>query len=174
MHIVSCEDDSWYDVYKALMVNWETDDAIDGRIPIPSDFQQSEMKRGQRENLTQYIITDLDRREQLLLDIVETQGIPLLKKFANFSVGFDDVSIYNFKTSSRIIRYYDRLVEDESFQSGLQYLGITFRGLLNLNYEGRLFPRYDAQSDEIDYRMEKYVYLPELLDIIREIDFTSW
>ena len=45
---------------------------------------------------------------------------------------------------------------------------------MNLNYEGRLFPRYDAQTGEIDYRMEKYIYLPELLDLIREIDFTTW
>lgn len=45
---------------------------------------------------------------------------------------------------------------------------------MNLNYEGRLFPRYEAQTDEIDYRMEKYVYLPEVLDLLRTIDFTSW
>jgi len=77
------------------------------------------MKRAQNLNLTEYIITDLDRREQMLLNIVQTEGIPLLRKFANYSVGFDDVSIYNFKSASRVIRYYQRMVEDDSFQRGL-------------------------------------------------------
>ena len=69
--------------------------------------------------MTEYIITDLNKREQLLLEIVQSEGIPLLKKMANFSKGFDDVSIYNFKTTSRIIRYYDRMVENEEFQTSL-------------------------------------------------------
>ena len=49
-----------------------------------------------------------------------------------------------------------------------------FHSLLNLNDEGRMVPDYNVEADEITYRIEKYIDLEEVLDLLDEIDVASW
>jgi len=41
-----------------------------------------------------------------------------------------------------------------------------FQSLLNLNEEGRMVPDYNEEADEITYRIEKYINLVEILDLL--------
>jgi len=49
-----------------------------------------------------------------------------------------------------------------------------FHSLLNLNDEGRMVPDYNVEADEITYRIEKYIDLEEVLELLDEIDVASW
>jgi len=41
-----------------------------------------------------------------------------------------------------------------------------FHSLLNLNNEGRMVPDYNVEADVITYRIEKYIDLEEVLELL--------
>lgn len=90
------------------MVNWELKSVQDKRDPLPSIEQQRLRSLARARNQTTLILTDLDRNERELADLAIGRGLPMLEALANFSLGMDDISLYNIRTASRVERYYQR------------------------------------------------------------------
>lgn len=67
----------------------------------------------------------------------------MLELIRNFSVGLDDVTIYNFRTTERILRYLKRIKSDDNFKKSLSYIGVLFHAMEHLNYRVRLIPNWN-------------------------------
>jgi hypothetical protein len=91
------------------------------------------------------------------------KGLPTLRKFANFSRGFRDITMYNPITANRVVRWYDAFLSDPDFETDIMYIGPLFKALVELNFYGRLYPTYNYYSDIISYRIEKYIDLEEIM-----------
>jgi len=68
------------------------------------------------------------------------------------------------------MRFYERMTVNDDFRSNITYIGILFKSILYLNFEGKLVPTYDSVKDEINYKMEKYFDLEEIMGILKQID----
>lgn len=80
------EDDSWYEVYLDLVVDWEEAEIRDPRLPFPSDKQVEMRTQARKDNLTTLVIEDLTEYEQLFYDYASTDGIKMLELLSNISL----------------------------------------------------------------------------------------
>ena len=62
-----------------------------------------------------------------------------------------------------MIRYYEQNLLDPEFEIDISYIGVMFKTLHDLNFYGRLIPNYIWSSDRIEYRIEKYIDLEEIM-----------
>lgn len=88
-------------------------------------------------------------------------------------MSLDDITIYNFRTSERILRFNERLMSTNDFQEGLTYIGVLFHALEHLNFRVRLSPTWNPITAEIEYDISKYFDIPKIMDILVDIDYAS-
>lgn len=74
--------------------------------------------------------------------------------------------MYNIRTASRVERYL-QIVTSEEFRSDLSYLGVMFRAIGELNYRGKMIPTFDYYSQTINYKVEKFINLQEIMDLMK-------
>ena len=63
---------------------------------------------------------------------------------------------------------------DPDFEDDLKYLGPLFKALNDLNFYGRLIPEYNFYIDYITYRIEKYVDIQEVMQLLKDIDYVPF
>lgn len=100
-------------------------------------------------------------------------AFPIIESIHNFSTGLEDVTLENFRTSERIVRWHNRAFGSEDFRTGLNYFGIFFQAIIRLNYEVRLVPDYNPILDRISYKYKKVFDIERLLKILEEINYAS-
>lgn len=124
--------------------------------------------------MTDKVIEDFTAQERRYFDEANTYALPAIRLMHNFSMGIDDITWENFRTTQRIVRWHERLfVNDTMFKEGINYLGIFWQAIFNLNYEVRLLPIYDPILEMIRYEYKKAFDLDELLKMLEEINFIS-
>jgi len=120
------EDENWYEAYQALLVDWELEGYRLETEPRPSPRQTKLAERARAANDSISNITDLDRHEREFYRSAQDEGLPMLRRLANFSKSLEDVSVFSHRSSSRVVRYYERMVADDTFAKGIKHLGVLF------------------------------------------------
>lgn len=167
------EDDSWYIPYTFLTVAWEAE-VFEEVFLSPSKFQERLIKYNRKKNLTEKVIEDFTAGEQRYFDEAYAYALPLLQEFHNFSLGMDDVTVENYRSTQRIVRWHERIFANQTkFKEGMNYMGIFWQAILNLNYEVRLLPIYDSILEYIRYDYKKAFDLDEIMKIMADINIVS-
>ena len=136
------EDDSWYEAYLDLVVDWEEAEIRDLRLPYPSDKQVEMRTQARRDNLTTLVIEDLTEYEQLFYDYASTDGIKMLELLSNISLSMQDITIVNILTTGRIIRFTELVKGSNYFRDNLGQIGLFFHAIQILNFKVRMIPEY--------------------------------
>lgn len=103
----------------------------------------------------------------------------MVEMLANVSRSLSDITIINVLTTGRLLRFTERIYEDDFVKENLGQIGLFFQALLTLNFKVRMIPEYvppieDQQEETIKYRVEKMFDLPSILDLLYDMDFASW
>mmetsp|Transcript_1989 Transcript_1989/g.3502 ORF Transcript_1989/g.3502 Transcript_1989/m.3502 type:complete len:160 (+) Transcript_1989:144-623(+) len=118
-------------------------------------------------------ITDLNDMQREFLDASEEFGLPVLKVIHNFSSSIEDILDINYGATSRVLRFNERLLQDDFFEQNVGYLGVLFSAIKMLNYKSKLIPEINLVLNTVSYNTERYFVLQEILLIMEDIDKLS-
>lgn len=102
----------------------------------------------------------------------------MLEILANVSRNLRDVTIINFKTTGRMLRWTDRVWANKFFKDNLPQVGLVFQSLLQLNLKVKLLPEYVPGTKKIlptiKYKTTKYFDLDAVLKTLKDMDLATW
>jgi hypothetical protein len=116
---------------------------LDLSEPEPTIYQELMMEEARDQNLTDLIIEDINPLQEELFIMAIEKGVPVMRKFANFSRSLKDITVHDSQAATSVVHWYEQNLMDGSFKDDLKYIGPLFKALVDLNFYGRLHPQYD-------------------------------
>ena len=119
-------------------------------------------------------IDELGILEDEMLDVSEMYGIPTLKLLANYSLSIPDILYLNVGTSSRILRYNKRNIQDSDYlEQNIGNVGVLFATVKHLNSKSKLVPVINLVTNQAEFNVEEFFNMTDLMFTIQEINTVS-
>ena len=118
-------------------------------------------------------IYELNENELRFLEAAEEFGWPNFRIIHNFSKSVKDngnIIDINFLSSSRILRYNQRLLDSPSFVTDVGYIGILFQSMKMLKDKVKLIPIENRLLRTVDFKTERFFDLDLIMTILKDID----
>lgn len=109
-----------------------------------------------------------------MLDVSETYGIPTLKILANYSLSIPDILYLNVGTSSRILRYNKRFIQNSNYlEQNIGNIGVLFATVKHLNSKSKLVPVINLVTNQAEFNVEEFFNMTDLMFTIQDINTVS-
>ena len=119
-------------------------------------------------------IDEIGILEDEMLYVSEVYGIPTFKILLNYSMSIPDILYLNIGTSSRILRYNKRFIqESDELEKNIGNIGVLFATVKHLNSKSKLVPTVNTVLNTIEFNIEEFFNMTDLLNTIQNINKVS-
>lgn len=119
-------------------------------------------------------IDELGQLEDELIYFSETYGLPMFKILLNYSESIPDIMYLNFGTTSRILRFNKRFIQQSNeLRENVGYIGILFSSIKQLNSKSKLVPTVNSVLNTVEFNTAEFFNMTDIMHTLEKIDQVS-
>ena len=91
----------------------------------------------------------------------------------NLTRSIYDVTLYNFGSTERILRYNERVLNDTTYAIDFGYVGLLFQAVFRVNHKVQLVPYKNEAINQWYFEAEKFYNTSYFIEILEIMDHVS-